>query len=115
MHDAALIALRREDVESGLAHQVVPFRKRAGVLREVVRTRWNQAVDATRLGFRAAGIGNKEDDGVAAGLLELGCDGIAQQALASLEACDELVPVVSIKMLSDCRLHRLFAPSLVVL
>jgi hypothetical protein len=96
LHDRALVALAREDVEIRLAHQVMPFAEVAGVLVEVVVAGRDLAIDAAGDSGSAAGAGDEEHGSVA---LDhgLGRAAIAQQRLFLLERGDELLPVLGLE------------------
>jgi hypothetical protein len=56
LHDPLLIALGGEDVELGLAHEVMPLEQGRRELIEIVGARGDEAVDAAGDGAGAAGI-----------------------------------------------------------
>jgi hypothetical protein len=79
-----------------LAHAVVPFGERAGVLRQVVGAIGDQAVGAAGDGSGRTGIGDEEHRLL--GLdLGVGGDGLAKEGLVLLEAGNELLPVSDLK------------------
>ena len=96
LHDPALIALTGQDVEFGLADQIVPFAERRGALRVVVGARRDEAVDASADGACRTGIGYQEDRLVAADVRLLHGHA-AQNRLTVLETGDEFLPILSLK------------------
>ena len=84
-----------EDVEPGLADQVVPFRQRRGELRIVVGPRWDHAVETAGDGGGAAGAGDQEG-GDAAFDDSLGHRRLAKPGHAFFERGDEFVAVLGL-------------------
>jgi hypothetical protein len=96
LHDGALVTLRSEHVEPGLANEVVPFGQRRGRLGQIVGTRRDQAVDATSDRLRTAAAGDEEGSLVALDD-RFGRHGLTEKRLTRLERGDELVAILDLE------------------
>lgn len=79
----------------------MPLLQSERVLGQVVGARRDEARDTAVLRFRAAGVGDQEDDSVAARLRVFGCDGVTKQRLALLETGYKFLPVLGL----ECRVR----------